>query len=240
MNVPVDALPWLAAALRGALRAAPAVMLLPPLGRDLAGPLRPAAALVLALPVVSVCAHDAAPLGAGWLVLALRELLAGALLAGVLAAPWAVLAGVARVTEALGPWPTTEDADGPLTRLVVGVGTLSLLGLGAHRGVVRAVAASQAVFPSGGDPAAPWALDAARTMALRALTLATASVVELTATVAVAGLAVAAAVGVGARLHPAGGGLGASLRTVALLAVLGLALDRVAAGAAAVALSVRP
>ena len=136
-------------------------MLLPPLGRDLAGPLRPAAALVLALPVLSVCAHDAVPLGAGWLVLALRELLAGALLAGVLAAPWAVLAGVARVTEALGPWPTAEGADGPLTRLVVGVGTLSLLGLGAHRGVVRAVAASQAVFPSGGDPAAPWALDAA-------------------------------------------------------------------------------
>lgn len=232
-------LPWAAAGLRAALRVGPAVWLLPPLARSLPGPLRVAAAGVLALPVVATNARAPLPpwtSGAGWWVVGLRELLAGCVLAAVLAAPWGVLVGVGRVVEsATGLGGGVSEGEGPAARLALGVGGVTLLGLGAHRGIVRAVVASQGVFPGGGDPAAPWALDAALGSVLRSLTLATAAVVELSAAAVVAGIAAAVAGSLGGRLSPATQGLGASLRAAVVLGVFGLSLDRVAAGAAALA-----
>jgi len=210
-------------------------MILPPLGRALPGPLKAAAVLVLALPVVSLVAADALPLGADWLVVAARELVAGGVLAGVLAVPWAVLVGVGRMVAALGATaePAT-DAEGPFARIALGVGGTTLLALGAHRGVVHAVAASQGAFPPGGA-AAPWSTEVALGTALRSLTLGTAAVVELSAAAVVASLAAAVALALGTRVDPATQPLGQSLRAVLVLTVFGLSLDRIAAGAARVA-----
>jgi type III secretory pathway component EscT len=147
-------------------------------------------AVALALAVGLRAGGGSVAVDAWLLVAALRELAVGAVLAVVLGAPLVALSTAGAWIDR--PWAT---ADGPFARLLGLVGAATLLAAGAHRGVLRALAASYAAMPVGGRgpiaagawaaalSAAAAALSAAATLAASALL----AVVALEVTVALAG-----------------------------------------------------
>lgn len=182
----------LAAALLGlalpALRVAPLLWLA---GRALA-PLRSGLLVAVAVAlVVGVRAGVAAPPVDAWLlVAALRELAVGVALALVLGSPLIAVGVAGRWVDR--PW---AGEDGPLARLLSLVAAMTLLSSGAHRGMIRALAASYAALPvtdRGWSLAASWsaatgaaasALSAASTLAASVLL----AVLAMELTVALAG-----------------------------------------------------
>jgi flagellar biosynthetic protein FliR len=145
-------------------------------------------AVALALAVGLRAGGGAVAVDAWLLVAALRELAVGAALATVLGAPLLAM-------STAGAWidrPWASEA-GPFARLLGLVGAATLLAAGAHRGALRALAASYEAVPVGGrvpvaaGPAAlasvASALSAAATLAASALT----AVLALELTVALAG-----------------------------------------------------
>ena len=167
----------------------------------------------------------------GWLlVAALRELSVGAALALVIGAPLLALSVAGAWIDR--PW---AGAEGPLSRLLSLVGAMTLLASGAHRGALRALAATYAVMPSGSRA---WGAATAWPAALRAASAALSAASTLAAsallTVAAMELTVALAGRVGRPLERAE--LRVPLREVATLGVVAATLAVVTGAARSMAL----
>ena len=168
----------------------------------------------------------------GWLlVAALRELAVGAALALVLGAPLIALSVAGAWIDR--PWAGTEA---PLARLLSLVGATTLLASGAHRGVLRALAATYDAMPVG---ARGWGAATAWPVALRAVASALSAASALAAsallTVVAMEITVALAGRVGRPLERAE--LRVPLRELATLGVVAATLGAITGAARSMALS---
>ncbi|MEZ4408170.1 MAG: flagellar biosynthetic protein FliR [Polyangiales bacterium] len=127
-----------------ALRLAPTLTLVPLFGgRALSLPLRLAVALTAALALTAAPAVNV-PTGLALWVVASRELTVGVALALCLAAPFFALRQAGALLDA-----NPRDGDGPVATLYEGAAAATLLGAGAHRAILRALADSWELLPAG-------------------------------------------------------------------------------------------
>ena len=221
------------------IRVAVALRLTPFLGgRPL--PLLPWAALsaclVLVLAPYSLVPLDPAAIGVGgWLVLALREALTGALLGLAARLAFSVLELVGGLLGDALPTVFRLDRRGreqrsPIASFYVLFGTVAFLLMDGHHALISALAGSLAAFPPGGGATSGDLLATGLESLLGLFSGAFAFAVMVAAPVFVAGLAAEVLTGLTARIAPAlGQGTGSQgLRTVAvqlaLIAFLGVSV----------------
>lgn len=213
--------------------ALPALRLVPSLwlAARAVAPMRVGLLVALGLALVPGVHPGGAPVALdGWLVVAaLRELTAGAALAAVLGAPL-VAASVA------GAWVDRPWArgDGPWARSFPLIGAVTLLSSGAHRGALRALAASYEAFP---PSSRAWPTPAPGGAALRAVASALSAAATLAASVLLAALALELTVALAGRVAEPWGRaeLRAPAAEVASLAAVAVSLGAVTGALRAVA-----
>lgn len=203
------------------LRVAPTVALLPWWGaRGLHPWLRVAVACVLAAGVLPAAGVSPRALDAWLVVAALRELTLGVALAVVLAAPFVALRQAGALID------VTRDVEGGLAELLHALGAAVFLAAGAHRGVLRALAATWVVAPVDVDPRAPWPLDAWVDRAARATADVLLATVSIASSALLASLACELALAMVARAVPGRdvAALARPVRALVPLAALALTL----------------
>ena len=196
-------------------------------------PLRAGLLVVVALALAVGLRAGAGPVQVdAWLVVAaLRELAVGAALAAVLGAPLVAL-------SVAGGWIDRPgmSGDGPLARLLSLVGAMTLLASGAHRGALRALAATYAALPPG---ARGWSAAVAWPVALRALATALGAAATLAASALLGLVAVELTVALAGRVGRPWerSELRAPLREVAALGVVAVTLGAFTGAARTMALA---
>jgi flagellar biosynthetic protein FliR len=192
-------------------------------------------ALVL-LPTVPASGSAAVDTLGAWLVLALREALAGAVLGLAARIAFSVLEMAGGLIDAAWPAVFSIGSEGragrsPITTLYVLFGTAAFLLMDGHHALLAALAGSLACFPPTGIAAGVDPLAAGLDGAIGLFAGAFAFAVMVTAPVFVAGLAAELLAGLSERIAPVlGQGVGSQgLRTIAvqlaLIAFLGVSVS---------------
>lgn len=184
--------------------------------------LRVAVTCVIALGVAPAVGAPALPAD-GWLaVIALRELTLGVVLALVLAAPFVALRQAGALVDATRGVDAGDDAG--LAALLSSLGAAVFLASGAHRGVLRALAATWTLVPVDADPRTPWPLDAWVERAARATGEMFLATVSVASGALLASLACELVLAAASRTLPGHDHVARSARAIAPLVALALTL----------------